>query len=142
MELLLVLILISLIVINVKLSKISKAKEIPHSNALDEKISEKIKTSELLLGITYPNFKEIHDQIISNNIDIDYVKEDFNFNQRSIDGALYGEIEMFKALESDQLDRSSFANESLDGVANKLLLMFYDINYNKRKSLANDIFNK
>lgn len=144
MELLLFLILIALFVIIIKLSKISKVKKAKNgiNIALDEKISEKIKTSELLLGITYSNFKEIHDQIINNNIDIEYLREDINFNKVPIDDALYGEIAMFKDLESGQLDRPNFANENLDGISNRLLLMFYNIDYNKRKLLANDLFKK
>lgn len=140
MELLLFLILIALIVIIVKLSKISTTKETKNVDvtALDEKINEKIKTSELLLGITYPNIKEIHDRIINSDIDVEYLKEDINFNKVPFD-ELYGEVTMFKDLESGQLDRSGFANKNLNDIYNKLFLIFHNIDHNKRKSLADDI---
>lgn len=140
MKILLVLILIALIIIIFKLTKLGKAKEVSNSTVLNKKINEKIKASELLLGITYPNLKEIHDQIINNDIDVDYLKEDFNFNKSPIDDVLCGEIEMFKDLESGQIERKTYVNESLEDISNELLLMFYSIDYDKRKLLASDIF--
>lgn len=137
MELLLVLILVALIIIIIKLSKISKTNKARNENigTFDEKISEKIKTSELLLGITYSNFKKIHDQIISNNIDVDYLKDDINFNKVDF-GELNGEIAMFKDLEQGELDTTDFPGNDMNTIYNKLFLIFHHLKHDKRKLVA------
>lgn len=122
----------------IKTTKKEEAKKY-NISMLNDDISKKIKDTELLLGIAYPNFKEIHDQIINNDIDITYIRDDFNFNKIS-PNELCGEIAMFKDLESGQLDKSVFSEDSLDVISDKLLVMFRNIDRNKRKSLANTIF--